>query len=237
MQRLVEIGQELGKRLLIFVEQALAGHIEAVGSVGLVHEFVMEDVQNHGSLVFVIVSVNGKLLAANVLLNQETASSHHKFRKIGLCMGKIAQKRLRSLAIIFRIVDYKDPLAQKAYRGLNDARIDNAVRIKRFQFVDTHLLEEKVGINVATDTSERRFIFHKGNAVQEALVFNMLINPSERVLGNGINLARRFVGFSKFTVIQNFTILDTHFRHLVAQHRDVIFLQCFHHHVRRKRSL
>ena len=82
MQGLVDVGKELGEGFLVAVEKSLVGEVQTVGGVGFVHEFVVEDVQYHRFLIFIVIGIHRIFFAVNVLLNQETAFADHKLRKV-----------------------------------------------------------------------------------------------------------------------------------------------------------
>ncbi len=196
----------------------------------------MEDVQDGRGLVLVEIGVHSILLAVDVLFDEETAPADHKLRKSGAGGGEIPLQGSHGLTIFLRIVGHKDALAQKAHRGLDHAGEGDTVRIQFRHLIEVHLFEEEVGVNIATDAAERVFVLHEGNAVDETLVVDVLVNPSEGVLGNGIYLSPFAVFRAEFLVRKHGAVCNALFRHFIPQHGNVVFFQRIDHQVRHERS-
>ncbi len=141
------------------VVQRAAGAVESVGSVRLVGEAVVEDVENGGIAVLIKIGVHSILLAFDVLLNEEFLSPDDEFRELRAHFVEVRLDVADGGIPLVRIAHHMHACAQEPDGGFQHQREGEFIRVDVVQFYNLFLAEEEVRIHVLADAAEGGLVF------------------------------------------------------------------------------
>ncbi len=159
LQHAVQVDTELVESRIVGLEDLLAHAVEAVADVSLVLEDVVEDVDDVGLALGIVVSIYGIFFAFNALLQDELLAAHHGLREHGTLFGEVLVDVVQGGLPFGFVADNVNAYTQKTYGRFQHQRQWQLVRVELTQLFHLHLFVIEVGINLLADAPKRDLVF------------------------------------------------------------------------------